>query len=788
MSRFQKLFRTFALGLVVLAFCLSASQAQSILPSESPETPAVAVEAPSPNDVKELIRLLEDQRIKSWLEKAAQYPDETERAASETVGEGLKSKFLAALDRTRKRSRLIQGAWQHISSAPALLASQWNEAIAVGGTVRSLTYVLIFLFIGGGLEWLYRQYTNRRLLRLQLTNPVSLSCRVKAALSRALLTFGALAVFTIGSIGGFLSFDWNPFVEKLVLILLLLVLALRAIATVSMFILAPRVRELRLAPFENLLAKQFHLILIIALSIMAIALAVSDIFAELIEEGAQVVGIQEAAFSVSIFAGLVCLITALIAIWQLAARVTKEPETLDDEEAGTRNQSVFKWRLYLSVLIILTFVLWLFAATGLMWTVLILGLLPAALGLLRGWVSYFFDESEKYLLGQGKQADAVIAKESETENTVVPEVLDAVAVVEIVDEPETDERKPYDTVRLVTVRFLRIVLVITSVLAVLAAWGTDIFSLAESPTFYGKVISIVVELIVAVLIADLIWTWAKTSIDRRLADYKPPEGPQAPGPEARMATLLPLLRVILLVTLVITVGLSVLSSAGVNIAPLIAGAGVLGVAIGFGAQSLVKDIVSGIFFLIDDAFRIGEYIEIGNLRGVVEGMSVRSLRVRHHRGAVHTIPFGELTSLSNYSRDWVIMKMEFRVPFETDIKLVKKLIKRIGAEMIEDPMYKDGFIEPLKSQGVRRMEEFNMVVGVKFMAKPGEQWVIRRDAFQKIVNAFEANDIRLAERNVKVEVVSDRPLSDEEQEAVIGAAQDAVEQQVGPPVPAADEP
>jgi len=340
----------------------------------------------------------------------------------------------------------------------------------------------------------------------------------------------------------------------------------------------------------------------------------------------------------------------------------------------------------------------------------------------------------------------------------------------------------------VTVRFLRIVLVIASVLVVLAAWGTDIFSLAEAPTFYGKVISIVVELIVAVLIADLIWTWAKSAIDRRLADYKPPEGPQAPGPEARMATLLPLLRIILFVTLVIMVGLSLLSSAGVNVAPLIAGAGVLGVAIGFGAQSLVKDIVSGIFFLVDDAFRIGEYIEIGDLRGVVEGMSIRSLRVRHHRGAVHTIPFGELTSLTNYSRDWVIMKMEFRVPFETDIKLVKKLVKRIGAEMFEDPMYKDGFIEPLKSQGVRRMEEFNMVVGVKFMSKPGEQWTIRRDAYQKIVNAFEANDIRLAERNVKVEVVSDRQLSDEEHEAVIGAAQDSIEQQAGAPQPVADEP
>ena len=784
----QRLAHFVTITFLLLTLGSFSGHAQSILPGNASVEPAVETEAPSPNDVKELLRLLEDQRIKGWLEKAARNSNNTSETASESLSEGLMSQFSAALDRTRKRARLIQGSWHHFSNAPALLARQWNEAIPPGGTVRSLTYVLIFLFIGGGLEWLYRQYTGRRLLRLQLESQVSLSGRFKAALSRAFLIFGGLAIFSIGSIGGFLSFDWNPFVEELVLILLLLVLVLRAIATVSMFILAPRVKELRLSPFESPLAKQFHFILIAALSVMAVALAVADIFAELTEESVQLAETQAASFSVSIIAGLVCLATALIAIWQMAARVSKTSDPNDGNEATAHNQRVFKWRMYLSVLVIVTFVLWVFAATDLMWTVLILGLLPGALGLLRGWVNYFFDESESYLLGQHHRPDEQSTPDVEHEDVDASGALETSEVEVITDEQETDDRKPYDTVRLVTVRFLRIILVIASVLVVLAAWGTDIFSLAESPTLYGKVTSIIIELIVAVLIADLIWTWAKTSIDRRLADYKPPEGPQAPGPEARMATLLPLLRVILLFTLVIMVGLSVLSSAGVNIAPLIAGAGVLGVAIGFGAQSLVKDIVSGIFFLIDDAFRIGEYIEIGNLRGVVEGMSVRSLRVRHHRGAVHTIPFGELTSLTNYSRDWVIMKMEFRVPFETDVKLVKKLVKRIGAEMIEDPLYKDGFIQPLKSQGVRRMEEFNMVVGVKFMAKPGEQWVIRRDAYQKIVNAFEENGIRLAERNVKVEVISDRPLSDEEQEAVIGAAQDAVEQQAAPPAPVADEP
>ncbi|MCB1832503.1 MAG: mechanosensitive ion channel, partial [Geminicoccaceae bacterium] len=110
---------------------------------------------------------------------------------------------------------------------------------------------------------------------------------------------------------------------------------------------------------------------------------------------------------------------------------------------------------------------------------------------------------------------------------------------------------------------------------------------------------------------------------------------------------------------------------------------------GFGAQALVRDIVSGVFFLIDDAFRVGEYIEMGELRGTVESISLRSLRVRHHRGAVHTIPFGELKSLTNYSRDWVMMKLEFRVPFDTDLKLAKKLVKQIDQELRANPDYGD---------------------------------------------------------------------------------------------------
>ena len=201
-----------------------------------------------------------------------------------------------------------------------------------------------------------------------------------------------------------------------------------------------------------------------------------------------------------------------------------------------------------------------------------------------------------------------------------------------------------------------------------------------------------------------------------------------------------------------------LSSLGIDIAPLLAGAGVIGVAIGFGTQTLVRNIVSGIFYLLEDAFRVGEYVEFGQIRGTVESISLRFLRLRHHRGTVHTIPFGEIRWLTNQSRDWQIMKLEFRVPFDTDVMLVESLVKRIGEELMQDAELGSWLLEPVKSRGVIRIEEFCMVIGVKFTTRPGDgQFMVRREAFHRILDAFAANGIRFSDRHVKVEMVGYKP-------------------------------
>jgi small-conductance mechanosensitive channel len=236
----------------------------------------------------------------------------------------------------------------------------------------------------------------------------------------------------------------------------------------------------------------------------------------------------------------------------------------------------------------------------------------------------------------------------------------------------------------------------------------------------------------------------------------------------RMRTLLPILRNVLFVVLMVMAALMALSALGVEVGPLIAGAGVVGVAIGFGAQTLVKDVISGMFFLLDDAFRIGEYIESGDIRGTVEAFSLRSVKLRHHRGALHTVPFGSLEKITNYSRDWVIDKMTLNVTFDSDLDKAKKLIKQIGRDLAADPEYAPNIIEPLKMQGVDQFGDFAIQLRLKMMTRPGEQFVIRRKAYAMIKKAFDANGIRLATPTVTV-------AGGAEGDAASAAAQKAIE-------------
>lgn len=245
------------------------------------------------------------------------------------------------------------------------------------------------------------------------------------------------------------------------------------------------------------------------------------------------------------------------------------------------------------------------------------------------------------------------------------------------------------------------------------------------------------------LVAAFLWNVVGTVTERAVLVAGPTLGGGEPGvPRSRLGTIVPLISAVGKSSILALALLSILVSQGVNVWPLITGLSVFGLAIGFGSQTLVKDVVSGLFFLIDDAFRFGEYIETSGAKGTVEKISIRSVSLRNSRGAIATVPYGQIGKIQNFSRDWAIEKLSFRVAFDTDVELVRRLFKKIGQDIAADPELAPDLIETFKSKGIGDVEDGTLIIKASFTAKPGKQSMIRRAALVAVQTAFRENGIK----------------------------------------------
>jgi small-conductance mechanosensitive channel len=271
---------------------------------------------------------------------------------------------------------------------------------------------------------------------------------------------------------------------------------------------------------------------------------------------------------------------------------------------------------------------------------------------------------------------------------------------------------------------------------------------------FGKFVMRLLGVIALTLVADVAWAAIRGAIDSRMRGISALNEDGEPGPNARLVTLLPLMRKASGVTLFGLLILSSLSMLGVEITPLLAGAGVIGIAVGFGAQTLVRDLIAGLFFLVEDVFRVGEYIESGsNTKGTVERITLRTVALRHHNGPLHFVPYGSLGAVRNNSRDWVVEKFNLPLPIDTDSELVRKIVKKIGQKMMEDPELGPYILSPLKAV-VYRIDPGVKIFRCKVQTPPGKQFDVRAAAYKRIEAALREAGIRFAEVIPTVQVAS----------------------------------
>ena len=277
-------------------------------------------------------------------------------------------------------------------------------------------------------------------------------------------------------------------------------------------------------------------------------------------------------------------------------------------------------------------------------------------------------------------------------------------------------------------------------LALLETWGVDALGWLDTPL--GKQLTESAFSIMAVLVLALIfWEAVNTGVERYL-DRTDAQGKMVER-SARIRTLLPLLRKVAITVLAVMVSLIVLSELGINIGPLLAGAGVIGLAVGFGAQTLVKDVITGLFILVEDTIAVGDWVSVGGHEGDVESLSIRTIRLRDVAGTVYTVPFSEVGTVLNYTKDFSNMMVYIGISYRENVDEVMTVIEALGREMAEDQTLGADIIAPLEAQGVQKLDESAVVIRAKMKVRAGTQWGLKREFNHRLKNRFDELGIEI---------------------------------------------
>nr|WP_279653733.1 mechanosensitive ion channel family protein [Pseudomonas morbosilactucae] len=280
----------------------------------------------------------------------------------------------------------------------------------------------------------------------------------------------------------------------------------------------------------------------------------------------------------------------------------------------------------------------------------------------------------------------------------------------------------------------------------LRVWGLSLIRFTEGE---GHEISVrLFGLGGTLLFAWLIWILSDTAVHHALTRSRKGLA------NARAQTMMPLIRNVLFVAIFIIALIVALANMGMNVTPLLAGAGVIGLAIGFGAQSLVADLITGLFIIIEDSLAIDDYVDVGGHLGTVEGLTIRTVRLRDIDGIVHTIPFSEIKSIKNYSREFGYAIFRVAIPYNMEIDDAIKLMRDVGQKMRSDPLQRRNIWSPLEIQGVESFESGSAILRARFKTAPIKQWEVSRAFNLSLKRQLDEAGLDLATPRMSIQVIT----------------------------------
>ncbi|MBP2293999.1 mechanosensitive ion channel domain-containing protein [Azospirillum rugosum] len=729
-------------GFAMTAPALAAGPAlaQAVAPAPAAPAPAgsgtpapAASGEPTPEQLQGMIVTLEDPAARARLVEqlkalmAAQKGLDQAKAAEapatplpETIGATALSFLAQRMDVLSRQLVQVGNVFKDLPGAVEWANRQMTDQSARDRWVQIAIQLSMILVAGGVIERFISWLLSRPRAALAARRGTTTLVRLPLLLGRALMELAPIAAFIVVGYGILSVSEPGPRVRLVALAVINATVILQVVMVVVRILIAPDAPNLRLVQMGDANTRRLYL--------WIRRLAAVGIYGYFLAEGAYVLGLPLGAYGALLKLLGLALAGMTIALILQNRRTVAEwmhgnPLSGDGDPTSTaaresegqgavlrsaRRRFADVWHVLAIVYVVVTFGVWvlnvyggfeyLARATGI--TILVAALARLLVnvtnrGLRRG-------------LRMKAETREALPQLQERANLYIP----------------------------IAHRVVKTVIWVVALMMILYGWGIDTLAWTQTPLGQRIVRSAVT---IGLLLVGSIAAWEIVSsmIERFLASTDR-NGARIER-SARVRTLLPLLRNAFLVVLVTMVSLITLSELGVNIAPLLAGAGVVGLAVGFGSQTLVKDIITGLFILFEDSISVGDVVDVGGGHsGVVEALSIRSIRLRDSSGAVHSVPFNSVSTVKNMSKDFSYALFEVRIAYREDPDRVIALLTEIGQGLQADAQFTPDILAPLEVMGLDKFQpDSTQLITARFKTRPTKQWGVSREFNRRMKKRFD---------------------------------------------------